>query len=272
MTKFAKGALVASAMALSFVGVASAQLTDAEFKCQVSTSKAGVKFVAGKTGCASKCFAAQWKVAGSFTDCMPPYGGTAATCILDPAKGQEAKFSGAILKACDPATKAGTDCPDCSDYNNGDCSLAGAATDKQQGIEAQIDLFGPIVFCETTGAAANEQKCMLGAAKALTKFVGAVTKCYDKCNAAIRKGAIPAGSCNPPTPSDAATITCVNTANTKGVAAVNKPCLDAASIPNGAGCGAYNPNGSTLVGLVGSAIAGTVPTTYCASPSGAFMD
>ena len=308
MVKFAKGALLAGVVSVALVGVASAQLSDAEFKCQASTSKAGAKFVGAKAKCAAKCIANAGKNLNPYSDCFAPYGGATAQCIDDTTldlKGAEDKFRDAIRKACDPGFKAGTDCPEC--YSGGDCSTSGEATNRVQNIEGQVDSFGPGVYCEQPGADALETKCEQSTSKALVKQVGGVDKCYDKCNSNMRKSLIPAGSCNPPVPSDAVTAACIDKVDGKAILAVDKACGGECLGGNGVcgsntgtctvdkgltqcGCAADcdaaggdqtvkpdctnpddYPTGSAWVNLVDIAISGTVPGTYCASPSGAFL-
>ena len=295
MVKFAKGALLAGVVAVALGGIAyaSGTLTDAEFKCQTSVSKAGSKFVGAKAKCAAKCITNAGKSLEPFSDCFgPSYGGPTATCIFDPLKGAEAKFAAAIKKACDPATKPGADCPEC--YSGGDCSSSGEATNRVSNIEGQVDSFGPGVYCEQPGADASETKCEQSTSKALVKQVAGVDKCYDKCNANMRKALIPPGSCNPPAPSDATTASCIASVDGKAISAVNKACGGecisgtcnglnvGVSCTQNSDCGAQAvkpdcssaddyPTGSQWVNLVDIAISGTVPGTYCASPSGAFL-
>jgi len=236
-----------------------AQANDAEFKCEKATNKAGVKFVGSKSKCVQKCLTNAWKGVNPFTDCDPPnYGGTTAACIitdpLKPGKSAEEKFTAAILKACvgDPLK---VDCPEC--YSGGDCTTE--STDRVQNIEGQVDSFVPGVGCEQAGATKDEQKCEQGTAKALTKQVATLNKCYDKCVANVRKALIPAGSCNPPS-SDPATQTCVSNGDTKTIASIDKACLI-----DPADCSAPNdyPDGAAWTNLVDSAITGNVPSTYC---------
>ena len=263
MTKFVKGALLAGVVSLALVSLASAQaVSDLEFKCQAGVNKAGAKFVGAKSKCISKCLVNAGKLLNPYTDCFPPYGGTTATCINDVVllKGAENKFQAAIIKACT------LDCPEC--YNGGDCSASGFAGDQVANIEGQVDSFVPGVACEQPGADAAETKCELNTAKVLSKQVGSLNKCVDKCKSNERKALIAAGSCDPIT--DPATLTCVSLADGKTIAAVNKLCGDVGAIPDCSGTDDY-PSGAAWTGLVDFAILGNVPTTYCASPSGAFI-
>ena len=254
--------MLAAAAMLVTAPMAFAQATDAEFKCEQSVSKFGAKFVSAKAKCVDKCLKNFWKGVVPESDCLPPYGGTTATaCIADTVnglKGAEDKFRTAIQKACDPGFKAGTDCPEC--YNGGDCTAGGFAGDQVQNIENQVDSFVPGVACERAGATKEEQACQSNTAKALSKQVGGVVKCYDKCKKNERKGLAAVGSCDPPA-SDPATSTCVSSVNNKAILAVNKKCSDVGASPDN--CGSPYPDGASWVNLVNIAISGNIPATYC---------
>jgi hypothetical protein len=257
--------MCACAAALLAAPAVLAQPTDEEFKCEQAVSKGGAKFVSAKSKCVQKCLANYWKGLVPESDCLPPYGGsTLDACITDTVlglKGAEDKFRITIQKKCDPGFKAGTDCPEC--YDGGDCSASGFAGNQVQNIEGQIDSFVPGVACERAGASDEDQDCQTATAKALTKQVGSVVKCYDKCKKNEFKGLIPAGSCTPPV-SDTATQTCVTTANNKAILAADKKCGTIGVIPDCSG-GESNdyPNGTQWVNLVDIAISGNIPTTYC---------
>jgi hypothetical protein len=193
-------------------------------------NKAGSKFVGAKAKCASKCLQNFWKPPeGSInpdTDCLAPYGGATAECVkdttpIDGLKGAEDKFALSIKKKCDGVTKPGAECPGC--YSGGDCSDSGYATDQVQNIEGQVDSFGPGVFCERAGASKEEQTCQLNTAKTLSKLVGSVNKCYDKCIKNSHKGIGTFGDCLPPA-SDATTLACIGKADLKAIAGVDKKC------------------------------------------------
>jgi len=241
-----------------------AQSTDAEFKCEQSTNKAGVKFVGSKSKCVQKCLTNAWKGLNPFSDCSPPsYGGATAECIIGSGllKSAEEKFALAIQKACDQTLNPKLDCPEC--YTGGDCTIAtGEAGARVQNIEGQVDTFVPGVGCEQAGATKEEQKCQQSTAKALTKQVGSLNKCYDKCIANARKGLIPAADCNPPA-SDLATSTCVGKADTKTILAIDKVCVgDFKADCSGPDSNDY-PDGASWTNQVDVAITGNVPTTYC---------
>jgi hypothetical protein len=280
MVKFVSGALLAGFVSLALVGTAAAQpaapdVTDNEFKCMASASKAGGKFTGGKAKCVSKCLSAFWKddPDGSVTpesDCLPPYAGATAECVDDTVldkKGAQDKFRDAILKACDAP---GKECPNC--YSGGDCSTSGEATNRVQTIEGQIDSFVPGVACERAGADSAEQKCMLNTAKVLAKYAAASVKCYDKCFSNGRKGTVDFADCAPPA-ADPATQECLTKAFDKSSAGVDKKCslVVPSANPDCGGPDNY-ADGATWSNLVDIAVNGNVPGTYCDSPSGAFVD
>lgn len=262
MKNLRQAIMLGAATSLLMAPLAFAQATDAEFKCEGKASAASSKFVGAKAKCVGKCLQNYWKGLVPESDCLPPYGGaTASACIKDTVlglKGAEDKFSFAIRKACDPATSASADCPEC--YSSGDCSAAGYAGDQVQNIEGQVDSFVPGVACERAGATPAEQKCQQNTAKVLAKQVGSVVKCYDKCKSNERKGLISAGTCNPPA-SDPATQTCVSKSDGKSIAGINKLCGDVGGSPDN--CGSPYPDGASWVNLVGIAISGNIPGTYC---------
>jgi hypothetical protein len=299
MVKFVKGALLTGVVGLALTGVASATPSATDFKCEASVSKAGGKFVGSKTKCAIKCYGNAWKVPPlePFTDCMPPYAGGAALCVIDdptkPGKSAEEAFVTGMRKSCDTAVNPKNTCPSC--YNNGDCSVSGYPNDHEQFTEGQIDTFGPLVFCELGTATKAEQKCQLNAAKVLSKYAASADKCYDKCNAGVFKGTIPAGNCNPPSPADSVTSACISKAQGSAITGVDKAC--SAAIPSAAPacqttqactsnsdctnpafcddtgfCAGAYLSGALFVNLVDLAISNNVPLTYCESPSGAFVE
>jgi len=264
-----KGLRIAMIVAVGTLLVAPrvyAQSTDAEFKCAASANKAGTKFVGSKSKCVQKCLAGAWKVNAGFGDCYPPYAGVTYECIvhndLKPGKSAEEKFSAAIAKACDEVANPKLDCPECYKASSGDCATY--AVDRMLNIEGQVDTFVPGVGCEGAGATKEEQKCQTATAKALTKQVATLNKCYDKCIANARKGVIPdAAACSPPA-TDPATSTCVGKGDTKTTLSIDKVCVGdfRPDNCNGAGDNNYN-DGATWTNTVDTAITGNIPVTYC---------
>jgi hypothetical protein len=278
MVKIMKGALLAGVASLALANIASAQavLTKEELKCQTGVSKAAAKFVGSKAKCAIKCQQNAFKGVNLQTDCYAPYAGATLTCITEPTlrKGAEEKYEDAIKKACPEIN-----CPECFVAQSGDCTTL--AADRVQENEGQVDSFGPGVFCQGYGNAPTaptkeELGCEVNTAKTLSKLVGSVNKCYDKCNGNAFKGLISAASCAPPA-SDPATSTCLSTAKSKAIAGVDKKCsaLGAIALPD---CDETNatpdeyPDGAFWVNTVSVVIEGNVPDTYCGSPSGAFLN
>ena len=101
MSKLVQGASLALAVSLALGGIANAAgtLDAAELKAQTSTNKASSKFTAAKSGCISKCLAAQIKIAGNKDDCLSPtYSNPAVnTCIfVAGATGQSVPFFHAV--------------------------------------------------------------------------------------------------------------------------------------------------------------------------------
>lgn len=258
----AMAAALALALAASPVAAQPAGVTKDELKCESGAGKALSKFVGSKTKCVQKCVTTARKTSGPYTDCFAPFGGATATCIQDPTKGAEAKARTSIVKAC---TK---DCPEC--YAPSVCSTGEPFV---ANTETQVDAFGPLIYCTEAGGGTptkEQAKCEDTVAKTLTKFVDSKTKCYDKCNQNVFKAKIPEGSCSPPTPTDVATQACIQKAEDKAVASIDKACATAGQNPP---CyGANFDTGAEWVGLTEAAVDANVPVIACGSPSGAFLD
>jgi hypothetical protein len=139
--------------------------------------------------------------------------------------------------------------------------------------EAQVDLLVSVVYCDDSASpdqlTKGEAKCQDSAAKTLAKFVGSKSKCYAKCESAEASGKLPPNSCNPPTPSDAKTLACVQKAEGKSTASIDKACAP----PKGESpeCYGSSVTGAFLTQTVEGAVDSTLPATYCASPNGAFV-
>ena len=254
----AVGALVAvSAMP------ARAQLTKEEFSCESKTSGALAKFAGAKQKCITKCEQGARKGMNPVSDCAGPgYGGGTATCILDAAKGAEAKARVAIVKGCMK------DCPEC--YSGGNCTTQ--ASTQVGTAETQLDAFAGNIYCETVVDKAKN-KCSDTLAKSLAKFLGAKSKCYAKCFTGVQKGTIQASECAPPA-GDSKTEDCINKAEAKAEAAIEKTCFESPAVAPACydGSPSRPTTGSGWVALVEAVVDTTVPTTFCSSPSGAFLD
>ena len=268
MKTLVKSALLA-VVGLALGSVAAAQLTDAEFKCQRSVSQAGSRFVAAKAKCTMRCIGNAAKGVNPFSDCFVPYGGATAECIDDTvldANGAEDRFRDAIRRACDPGFKVGADCPEC--YDGGDCSTDGEAVDRVQRHEGQLDGYFAGVFCDQPGADAAETACELGTAKAISKLIPSINKCYERCYVHARRGLFSQSDCVAPA-SDPATAACLHAADDKSILAIDKKCRDVDALPD---CYGYYPDGASWTNFFDIVYGGDVPSTFCGSPSGAFLD
>jgi len=231
---------------------ANAQPTKDECTCQTTTGKAQAKFVLAKQKCVTKCEQGARKGKNPVTDCDPPYAGATAACIdKAEAKAIATGSKGKCLK----------DCPEC--YANGDC--AADATTRTAGNEAQVDAFVPLIYCEPAPTDPLEQKCSDTQAAEAAKFVLQKSICYAKCRALECKGKVAPGSCTPPA-TDPKTVACIDKFEAKCVANVDKKCTG-----NTPACAAFQ-TGTALCAAVEAAVDAGQADTYCASPSGAFLD
>jgi hypothetical protein len=245
-------------------------VTKDKLACESGVGKSLAKFVGSKSKCVSQCFSTHRKTSGPYTDCFAPYGLATGTCISDPVKGAESIARASIVKGC---TK---DCPEC--YAASTCSTGEPNVGD---TESLFDAQGPSVYCvesmpatPTVGVA----KCEDGNAKALVKQVGAINKCYTKCNTNVFNGKIPEGSCQPgngtPEPRDVPTRECL--AKAVGICArsVNKACFIAPATPPPCYDGTVlRPNtGAGWCMLIKATVDSQVPGTLCGSPSGAFLN
>jgi len=253
-------------IAIVLAGTASAQFytLPAEFKCMAKVSKAGSKFMAARTKCATKCFQNVWKGLVPASDCSPPYGAFMQVC----AGNAEGKFAYGISKACDPDFNPGTDCPEC--YSGGNCGLSGESSSRVHDFAAQIDGFYPGLFCEVSPTPfLLEMRCMATAAKGVVKHFTKVTKCYDKCYGLVQKGVVPALDCAPPA-SQPLVAECLADARADSIKYIGHDCGPPPASPDG--CGSPYPTAEEWVDYAEALTVGDVPLTYCASPSGAFVE
>jgi hypothetical protein len=269
----AKLGLLAAAIVLLVVAPVRAQpdqpdVLPKEFSCMTSHTKGASKFYLAKSKCVMKCLTLFWKGLGPENDCLPPYGGITASCVNDTVlgrKGAENKFEATVTKTC--LTGPGANCPEC--YGAGGCDVS-ASQDLVQAQEAQFDSFVPGVFCERAGAAVVEQKCQLGTEKTLMKAFGSRNKCYTNCFVDQRSGGDPA-TCLPPA-TDPDTLLCFTTVDQKSAAAIDKYCNESLIPDAKPDCGGSYPDGATWTHLIDLAVDGPITPTFCASPSGAFLD
>jgi hypothetical protein len=269
ISRFRTGSLLAAAAGIVLMAApafAQSGVTKDELKCESGAGKSLAKFVGAQGKCAQKCLAAARKTSGPYGGCFGP-GYTDPTmnaCVFDAAKGTEAKAKAAIIKGC---TK---DCPECyADNSPNTCTTGEPLVGDTQ---TQLALFGSLVYCLENGGNTPtkiEAKCEDSVSMTLAKFVGAKSKCYDKCSANEFNGKVAPGSCAPPA-SDPATQTCIASAEGKAAAAIDKACAAAGANP-----ACYVPGfdtGAEWVALTEAAVDGQYPNVACGSPSGAFLD
>jgi hypothetical protein len=143
--------------------------------------------------------------------------------------------------------------------------------------ETQLGIFGNLVYCregvDDEDPTKEQAKCEDGTGKALVKFVGAVNKCYAKCNGNVFKLAIPDGSCTPGAVTDptGATQACLDKGRVKAAAAIDKVCV---TVPGNPPC--YGPGLDTgpewVMFTENIGINPIAAQVACGSPSGAFLD
>jgi len=264
-----------------------AGLTKDEAKCETSTGKALTKQVGALAKCGAKCISTARKATpgpGQYDECFnaPPASPT-GLCQSDPVtgKGAKEKAAAAIIKACTDAPPKDK-CPEC--YGTATCTSGDPFVSTTQTLTM---LQGPSVYCTENGGTTPSKevgKCEDGLGKTLTKWVGSLSKCYDKCNQQIVKGTLMVGDCDPPNPQtippsttvppDQATRDCLTKARDKTNAALDKACFVApAQAPT---CYDGTPtrpnNAANWTNLVETIVGGQTPAIACGSPSGAFLE
>lgn len=223
--------------------------TGDELKCQNGTSTAFAKLVGARAKCLTRCYQGLREGLVPATDCAPPgFGGDTAACVLDAAKGVEAKALATLGKVCVK------DCPEC--YAGGDCTANATAVVDVAATVMDSQLV-PFIYCGTQAALTPVQaKCQDSALKQAAKLAGAIAKCTAKCKTAEGAGKVPPGSCGP-APLDLATATCIQTAQGKVTAAIDK------------GCSVERPScypgfaGLLFAGLTTAVMDGQNAPTYC---------
>jgi hypothetical protein len=246
-------------------GPANAQ-SDDQLKCQINASKVVAKFAKGKVKCLNKCWSTLRK--GDPADCQvaaddgDARDATTQACI-DAA---ETKSLEGQAKKC-----AGAACPNC--YNSGNCpaDAQGKTDSAENNVDTQDSNGNGTggVHCNGAGVSDDEAKCQSSTAKTLSKFVGKLAKCTQKCKSNEAKGAALPGSCDPPA-DDPATVTCINDNTAKCVTGVDKKCGDVGITP---ACWDTAVNtGTEWCNLVKSIVNGQYTEFFCGSPNGAFLD
>jgi len=244
---------------------ATPDVTDLEFSCMRNVAKHGAKAAYNRFKCVTQCVKYAWKGVVDPAECQPPYGGATSVCLVDNAyhrRGVEDKYLLAIRKACDATLKPGRECPTCYSPSN-DCSATGAASDWVQREALIADSFVPGVFCEVTGAGADELNCQRSTAKGIAKWLAASTQCYDKCFDNARRGVWQFSDCDVSAP-QGGTAGCLNAARAKYAAYIDKECHPAGALPDCPDPDNY-PDGDTWIGLADNWIFNDIPAEFCGS-------
>jgi hypothetical protein len=262
------GLVVVAGAGLGLAAPVFAQVSKAVEKCEDGTGLALSKFVSSEAKCISKCIATQRKASSpAFGSCFSPFADpTTNACVFGSPNGASTTAQVAIDKVCG----LGLECPVCyAKFPDSEgCSGIGWVDE----TEANFDGRGvaPLVYCVENGGmmpSTADAKCEDGVSKALVKFIGAKTRCYQRCNDNMNKGKIPQGSCTASVPSDMATLACISGAEAKNVAALNKAC------PSFPSCyGTFPVTALDLTSFVEGIQDSQMFQIYCGSPSGAFLN
>ena len=248
--------------------------TKGEQKCEASMGKSLSKEVQRISNCVAMCLKAQRAAAvPDYSTCLalPP----TDPCITDLTKGPKAKAQVSIGKKCDPGL--GKDCPACFPASTVplgpiSCSTGQPMPDRTEGLTLAT---GQTFYCIEAGALTptpEEAKCEDRATKEAVKFVGALTKCTDKCTKNAQAGKIAYDACAPAngapgvTPNDPDTQDCIGKAFDKFADKINAVCFGAA-LP-----ACYPADPLDLLGLTFTIVQNVGQYVFCGSPSDAFID
>jgi hypothetical protein len=239
-----------------------AQPTLGEYRCGAGTAKTFAKFIPRKSKCVQRCIFRARRSSQLYGDCFTPFGGSTATCILDPVTGAEARARASIVRGCADG------CPAC--YGPAVCA---SGEPYVSNVEVQLDfLSSALVYCvEGAGATASsaEAACEDAVSRAVTDLGAARIRCYTRCFAGIyarscptcTTGQLPVGSCNPPV-SDPGTAACLARAEARATAVIDASCSAVAANPT---CYVNNgfPTGADWVAFMSGAIDGQVSNVAC---------
>ena len=239
-----------------------AQFTAGEYRCGSGTAKTFAKFIQQKSKCVQRCVSRGRRSSQLYGDCFPPFGGSTATCVLDPTIGAEARARAGIVRSCTDG------CPFC--YGPQVCSTG----EPQVGnVEVQLDFFSQFfVYCvEGGGATANpaQAACEDAVSRAVTELGVGRIRCYTRCFAGIyartcptcTTGQLAAGSCTPPA-SDPGTSACLARAQTRAAALIDAACSAAGAKPDCHVNAGFN-TGADWAGFMAGAIDGQVTNVSC---------
>jgi hypothetical protein len=240
-----------------------AELTPTEITCQGGESVALAKFSKRKGTCVKRCLAELRPTANAgdpvdFGACLPPYTDAALlACLSAPDTGAEVKAEAEIVRKCS------ADTPECY----GDLQTRAPARVGQ--IEALIDEDVPVVYCveaSNTDPSGAEARCEDTVAKASAKLVGAIAKILRRCRASECVGRVAPGGCEPGPGQDVAIFQSLDRQAARAAALIDGKCIDAGAKP-------------PCMAFLGPGWAGHVlenanyfRTSYCGSPSGAFVE
>lgn len=227
-----------------------ADISDDELKCQLSRGKCGAKFARAKLKCLNKCASAQQD--GDPVDCKDsgpggdgdPRDAETAACVAD----AETKGVECMAKKCD------TDCPDCVEYDSGNCTTDGQS--KVDDAEALVDINDSIIaHCNEPGATDDEIACQNERAKRGGSLVQDLAKCSAKCLKSAHKG--DPRQCDPGGALDAEAQACSDAAVAKCAAKVDAKCTDVPECNTG--------NGTTQCNTVRGIVDAQYQEYYCGS-------
>ena len=260
-----RAALVAM-MAIAGIGLvarpALGQPTTDEYLCGSNAAKTFARFIVNRSKCVQRCVTHARRTSQLYGDCFAPFGGSTATCILDPVHGAEARARAGIVSRC------AADCPECfapTLCTEGEPSVTYVAN--------QLDAFSSaLVYCvEANGGTANhaEAACEDAVSRAVVKLGAARIRCYTRCYAGIyarscptcTTGQLPEGSCDPPA-IDAATAACIARTEARATAVIDASCSAVGGNPQCYVDIGFD-NGATWASFMGSAIDGQVLNLAC---------
>ena len=239
------------------------ELVPTEIRCQGGEAIALATFSKRNAMCVKRCLNERRQTGNpgdpvDFGPCMPPYTDDGLmACLLAPVTGAEAKAEAEIVRKCTG------DIPECY----GDVQTR--APIRVDNVEALIDEDVPVVYCVEaagTNPSGAEAMCEDTVARASAKLVGAIAKILRRCHAAQCAGRVAPGGCEPGPGQNAATFQALERQRARAEALINGRCIDVGAKPL---CMAFL--GASWTGHVVTN-ANYFRTTYCGSPSGAFVD
>lgn len=259
------------------------QISKDEFRCQSAVRAALAKQAASHARCVQQCENDAAKTGGPYADCAAPYGGATARCLNDgggaAGHGAENRSLATMLARC-PEDGAKDSCPESYEHTFGSCAQMAAT--RVSDDHGTFSLFTSAVVCEHPNLASDPEakrkmRCIRAVAKAAVAEFGAITKLFEKCNAAIVKGKLQPGACVP-----GATVSAkLSPGNTvpkvlsKTAAAIDTACFVGAAVapPCYDGSALHPSSGTGWAAVIATISQSTVnDRTFVASASGAFVE